>query len=349
MAQSATQNQHAAPALSDFARQGAVYDGLMNTLRQGSFVHAYLISGGAGLGKRTLASLMAQYLVCTGADKPCGRCAACVQAREGNHPDVIVVRPGEPINPRVDRGLKSIPVDEIRQVNELTGQHTFEGGRRVVIIQSAHQMTPQAQNALLKTLEEPMPGTVFLLVTDAPELLLTTIVSRCRALKLHPWPDETILSVLEARGVPEGRARETLPLCGGSIGRAVSMAADEGYWQRRQEVLRDFFALEGRSDILRVSGVWKDRRDAAGELLDDVEELIRALMLVRLGQRDAAAVSEYPEAWRRMAREGDVAAFVWLMDAVAQARRLRASQVTWQAVVEKLLLRLMEEKSKWST
>ena len=331
MAQSATQNQHAAPTLSDFARQGAVYDGLMNTLRQGSFVHAYLISGGAGLGKRTLAALMAQYLVCTGADKPCGRCAACVQAREGNHPDIILVRPGEPINPRVDRGLKSIPVDEIRQVNELAGRHTFEGGRRVVIIQSAHQMTPQAQNALLKTLEEPMPGTVFLLVTDAPELLLTTI-----------------LAALKARGVAEGRARETRTLCGGSIGRAVSMAADEAYWQRRQEVMRDFFGLESRSEILRVSGVWKERRDAAAELLDDVEELIRALLLIRLGQREASAVSEYPEAWQRIAREGGISAVAALMDAVSQARRLRASQVTWQAVVEKLLLRLMEEKSKWS-
>ena len=98
-----------------------------------------------------------------------------------------------------------------------------------------------------------------------------------------------------------------------------------------------------------MSNAWKDRKEAASELLDDVEDMLRLLLLVRLGQRDSSLLSSYPEAWQRMAREGDVAAFSALLDAVSQARRLRANQVTWQAVVERLLLRLMEEKSKWST
>lgn len=340
---------YAAPTLNDFARQGAVYDGLMRSLSSGHFVHAYLISGAAGTGKRTLAKEMARYLLCTGENKPCGACPACIQVRDGNHPDVILVQPGVPINPQVDRGLKSIPVDEIRMVNETVGQHTFVGGRRIVIIHRAEKMTPQAQNALLKTLEEPVDGTVFLLVSDAPELLLTTIVSRCRALKLHPWPDDVILRVLRERGVDESRAREALHVSGGSIGRAVEVAGDEGYWQRRQEVMRDFFAIESRGDILKVSTAWKDRKETATELLDDVEDMLRLLLLVRLGQRDPSLIDGYPSPWQRMAQEGSVAAFAALEDAIVQARRLRASQVTWQAVVEKLLLRLMEEKSKWST
>lgn len=349
MSQEVIPGTYTAPALTDFARQGAVYDGLIRTLESGSYVHAYLISGAAGTGKRTLASEIARYLLCTGERKPCGMCPACVQVRDGNHPDVILVQPGVPINPQVDKGLKSIPVDEIRMVNELVGQHTFVGGRRVVIIQRAEKMTTQAQNALLKTLEEPMEGTVFLLISDAPELLLPTIVSRCRALKLHPWPDDVILRVLKERGVEDSRAREALYVSGGSIGRAVEVAGDEGYWQRRREVMRDFFALENRSDILKVSSAWKDRKEAANELLDDIEDMLRLLLLVRLGQRDAALIAGYPQPWQRMASGGDNAAFSALFDAIAQARRLRMSQVTWQAVVEKLLLRLMEEKNKWST
>lgn len=349
MSQEMIPGTYTAPALKDFERQGAVYDGLMRTLESGNFVHAYLISGAAGTGKRTLANELARYLLCTGGKKPCGACPACVQVRAGNHPDVILVQPGVPINPQVDKGLKSIPVDEIRMVNELVGQHTFVGGRRVVIIQRAEKMTPQAQNALLKTLEEPMDGTVFLLISDAPELLLTTIVSRCRALKLHAWPDDVILKVLKERGVDDGRAREALHVSAGSIGRAIEVAGDEGYWQRRQEVMRDFFALESRGDILKVSTAWKDRKEAASELLEDVEDMLRLLLLVRLGQRDKALISAYPHPWQRMAQEGDIAAFSALQDAVVQARRLRMNQVTWQAVVEKLLLRLMEEKSKWST
>lgn len=337
----------AAPALSDFAPQGAVYDGLMKTLSEGSFVHAYLISGLAGMGKRTLARLIAQYLLCTGPEKGCGACPACVQVRDGNHPDLVLVQPGKPISPEVKPGLASIPVDEIRRVIEIAGTHTFAGGRRVIIIQQAEKMTPGAENCLLKTLEEPVEGTVFLLLSDAPELLLPTIVSRCRALKLHPWPDETVRGVLRARGVPPERCEEAIRVSGGSIGRALSVAADEAYWQRRERVMQDFFAVKERSQVLRISTAWKDRKDEAAELLDDVEDMIRTLLLVRLGQREESAAAGFPPGWQRMARQAPLEAFSGLTDAIWQARKMRLNQVTWQAVVEKLLLRLMEESNRW--
>lgn len=335
--------------LSAFAPQGAVYDGLMKTLQDGTFVHAYLISGMAGVGKRTLAQAMGQYLLCEGAEKPCGVCRGCVQLREGTHPDVVLVQPGVPLNPHIEKGKKTIPVEDIRTVNETVGRHTYEGGKRIIIIHRAEKMTPGAQNALLKTLEEPVEGTVFLLVTDAPELLLPTIVSRCRALKLHPWPEEVILPTLQQHGVDKLRSQEVLRLCGGSIGKALSIAADEAYWQRRDEVMQDFFALENRSSILSISNKWKDRRDQSDELLDDVEDMIHTLLLVRLGQCKKSAVSSYPPPWQRMAADAELAALMQLMDAVREARQLRGSQVTWQAVVERLLLRLMEEKNRWST
>lgn len=110
--------------------------------------------------------------------------------------------------------MKSIPVDEIRALIAITGRHTFEGGRRVVLIEQADKMNPPAQNALLKTLEEPVPGTIFLLMTESPSLLLPTIVSRCRELKLHPWDDRTVLSVLEKHGVTGQRAQEALHVSG---------------------------------------------------------------------------------------------------------------------------------------
>ncbi len=345
----ATSNTSYAPVLSDFSGQGALYDGLMRTLQEGTFVHAYLISGMEGMGKRSLARLMTQYLLCTGADKPCGQCPACVQVREGNHPDVLTVAPGKPLSPDVRAGLSGIPVDEIRYVISQVGQHTFIGGRRVVIIERADKMNPPAQNALLKTLEEPLPDTIFLLLSDAPELLLPTIVSRCRALKLHPWPDETVLRALEIHGVTGHDARRAVHVSGGSIGRALAVSADEAYWQRRADVMGDFFGINHRSDILKISASWKERKEESDSLLADVEDMIRTLMLVRFGRQDRALIEDYPAPWQRMAVEGEMQAFIGLMDAVSEARRLRSNQVTWQAVVEKLLLRLMEEKSKWST
>ena len=350
--QMAAQTGNAAPVLSDFEGQGAVYDGLMRTLHDGTFVHAYLITGLEGMGKRTLARLLAQYWLCQapeGEKRPCGVCRACQQVRDGTHADLVIIAPGKPINPDVRPDMKSIPVDEIRALIAITARHTFEGGRRVVLIEQADKMNPPAQNALLKTLEEPVPGTIFLLMTESPSLLLPTIVSRCRELKLHPWDDRTVLSVLEKHGVTGQRAQEALHVSGGSIGKALAVAGDEQYWQRRSEVMRDFFALERRSDILRISSTWKDRKDDAEELLDDVEDMLRTLLLCHLGQRSESAVTPYPAAWQRFSREGELSAMMRLLDAVAQARQMRANQVTWQAVVERLLLSLMEEKSKWST
>ena len=337
------------PVLSDFQGQGALYDGLIRTLDEGTFVHAYLISGAAGMGKRTLARLIAQHLLCTGETKPCGICPACVQVQEGNHPDVITITPGKPVSPDVKAGLAGIPVDEIRHVISLVGQHTFVGGRRVVIIERAEKMNPPAQNALLKTLEEPLAGTVFLLLSESPELLLPTIVSRCRALKLHPWPDEQVLAALSAHGVAAEMARQALAVSGGSIGRALAVAADEGYWQRRRDVMADFFGISSRVDVLKVSTAWKDRKEESDALLGDVEDMVRTLMLVRFGRQEEILLAEYPAPWQRLAREGELHAFMKLMDAVSEARRLRSNQVTWQAVVEQLLLSLMEEKNKWST
>ncbi len=237
----------------------------------------------------------------------------------------------------------------MRNVISLVGQHSYAGGSKVVIIEQAERMNRNAANAFLKTLEEPPTGTTFLLLTDAPEMLLDTIVSRCRAMKLHPWADDYILQVLQQHGVADLMAMKAVAVSGGSIGRALAVASDESFWQRRSDVMKDFFGLSSRGEILRVSTAWKDRKDESDALMDDMEDMLRTLMLVRLGRQDAALLADYPEPWQAMAASGELEAFINLLDAVRDARRLRSNQVTWQAVLEKLLLRMMEERSKWST
>ncbi len=329
----------AAPLLRDFASQGAVYDGLMKTLREGTFVHAYLISGLSGMGKKTLARRIAQYLMCRGEDKPCGHCAGCMQVMDDNHPDVMTVVP--------EKGKSTISVNVMRGVIKAVGEHTYEGGYRVIIIPQAEKMTGEAQNCLLKTLEEPVPGVVFLLIAEAPELLLPTIISRCRSLKLHPWDDQVLRRVLKEHGIEEHRCEEAIRVSGGSIGKALTLSVNEEYWLRRKSVMEDFFSLKERSDILRISTKWKDRKDDAAELLDDVEDMIRTLLMVRLKRLPEHAASDFPASWQRMAQEAPYDHFSALIDAVWQARKMLQSHVTWQAVVERLLFSLMEESVRW--
>lgn len=341
MAVAQNNNQSAAPGLRDFAAQGAVFDGLMHTLRSGNYVHAYLICGISGVGKRTLARLMAQYILCRGVkdEEPCGQCPDCIRFLDGTHPDVTYLRP--------EKERKNIVVDQIRELVAMAGEHTYAGGRRIICVEQAEKMNPQAQNALLKTLEEPQAENVFLLLCEDTALLLPTIVSRCRVVKLHPWSEKVIMSALERAGAPMEHREEAAMLSEGSIGMAMSMAADTEFWDRRAQVMADFFSLTARWQILQVSNRWKDRRDQAEELLRDVEEMLRSLWLSHTGLLDERGIAGFPPAWRQLAREGDDAAFSRLLDAVFEARRRRENQVTWQAVVEGLLTHMTEEIQPW--
>ena len=150
---------------------------LREEMQHGRAVHAYLFTGPAGTGKRTLAALCAQTLNCTAPEgqRPCGKCPSCLQYETGNHPDAIRIAPE-----------KSIGVDVVRDLISRMGVHTLESARRTVIIEQADKMTPQAQNALLKTLETPPSDAVLFLVTDQMSALLPTIISRCRAGEISP-------------------------------------------------------------------------------------------------------------------------------------------------------------------
>lgn len=186
------------------------------------------------------------------------------------------------------------------------------------------------------------------MTTDSPSLLLPTIISRCRQLRLHAYPDSMIGAKLETLGLDSSRRAIVLRSCSGSVGMALQMAADENFWKRHDQVMADFFALKDRSEIVHISNRYKDGKEQWELLLSDVEQLIRTLMLIRLGQLDQSAASGFPAEWQKMAKDAPLEDFSALMDAVREARKLRLSQVTWQAVVERLLFKLMEEKTKWS-
>lgn len=327
---------------SDFAEQPAAA-----RLLSGSVPHAMLITGMPGTGKRSLAWLIARTLLCTGEHKPCGVCPACIQTEAGSNPDVIILRPGEHLSAKAREGAKGISVDDIREAVRLAGEHAYGAENRVFIIEQAEAMNDSAQNALLKTLEEPQPGVVFLLLTDMPGMLLSTIRSRCREVPLHLWSDRKVLDVLKAAGVGDREALAAVQAAGGSIARALAIASDTAWWDRRKRLMDDFFDLEKRSDIPVVSAEWRDLKGDADALFDDLSGMVHTLLLARYGRADKTQLADYPEAWQRMAASGDAAGFVRLLDAISHAAMLRQSQVTWQAILEQLLLRFMEEKSKW--
>ncbi len=197
----------------------------------GNISHAYILNGERGSGKKMLANLFAQTLLCEqGGKDPCNQCHSCLQAQSGNHPDIIHVTHEKP---------GSISVEEIRtQVVSTVEIRPYESAYKVYIIPQADQMTVQAQNALLKTLEEPPAYVVLLLLTENADQLLPTVTSRCVMLKLRNIKDTLIQKYLtESLQVPEDRADLCTAFAQGNLGRAMMLAQSDSFDEIRKEAV----------------------------------------------------------------------------------------------------------------
>jgi DNA polymerase-3 subunit delta' len=194
---------------------------LARSIREQSLPPSLIFAGPDGVGKRLVALAAAQALNCLantrsdGDQAACGVCSACTRIARGVHPDVMLIEPG-------DNG--SIKIDQVREIVERVAYRPFEGRRRVVIINEADTLVPQAQNALLKTLEEPPSGSVFMLLTSKPDSLLATVRSRCPRLRFRPLDTDDVAAALVKHGKSEPEARAAAATSGGSVGAALEAA-----------------------------------------------------------------------------------------------------------------------------
>ncbi len=205
---------------------------LQNAIRLNKVSHAYIIGGEEGSGKKMLADLFAMTLQCReGGTEPCMNCVSCKKALSGNHPDIIRVTHEKP---------NSIGIDDIRMqlVNDVSIR-PYESPRKIYIVDEAEKMTTQAQNALLKTIEEPPAYAVILFLSNNPGLFLQTITSRCVTLKLKPVSDQAVRDYLvKELQVPDYQADVQASFARGIIGRAIKMAESQEFNELTQNALR---------------------------------------------------------------------------------------------------------------
>ena len=195
---------------------------LRHALSQGKLPHALLFAGPEGIGKRAFANRLAQSLLCERKPEteldPCGVCPGCVQVEGGTHPDVLRVEKPE------DR--QELPIRVIRDLCLDLGLKPMAGLRRLAIVDDADDLSEEAANAFLKTLEEPPPHSVLILLGTSAEAQLDTIVSRCRVVRFDPLPEAELAAVLLERGVTAdpSEANRLARLGEGTVTRALGLA-----------------------------------------------------------------------------------------------------------------------------
>ena len=242
---------------------------------------------------------------------------------------------------------KQIGVDRIREVIQKTSQHAFGEGYRVVLIEPVEKMTLQAQNCLLKSLEEPVANVVFLLMTHELTATLGTIASRCLRVKLTPWPDELLNRTLQKLGYAQDRITATLPRCGGNIGMALELLDENKLDGEVQTFVHDALSIANDASAVSLSTRMKESREAADACLVALEQAIYQCLLVRTGQLDPSALSTFPALWQSAAQRASISDLNALLSAVFETRRRKAGQVNWQSNIDHLMMRLLEEHTKW--
>ena len=246
--------------------------------------HALLFCGPDGVGKFLAAQHLAQVLVCQDPEKidqACGTCPSCYKFHHTNHPDVVVVSPNE---------KDKITVDDIREANQGLHIQALEAEFKILIIRDADRMNPQAQNALLKTLEEPPGNSKLILTSSRPRAFLLTILSRCQRLDFLPVPTEAIQGMLlERLDLDDGTAHLIAALSQGSPARALNTDPDETV-AHRDLVAEIDLKLSPSTKRAAAEAI-----EQATELSAEKEELKRRLQLLSVWLRDQILIASQSE------------------------------------------------------
>lgn len=337
-----------------------------------------LLTGPSGIGKRESATYLARWILCERAgfsrpvaeesgpdlfggapgappaaaeatDGPCDECPACKRALAGSWTDFVEVRAE---NDAADEEAASGPlkIEQFRSLKASAGFSAREGSYRVHLISDADRMTVQAANSILKLLEEPPQGWIFLLTASDATLLLPTIVSRAQALRLRPLPDDAVSEILRCQGAREDRIPAAVFLANGSFRRAEAFASDDT-WERRQAV---FEFIKEPATQLNALVDWAGASPGALRLLVDLLEALVADLVRWSLTEPAVAPAAYPwqqrdaraallaQADQRLKASGSPAAAraFWLARAerLAETRALALTPVNRKLLVQELLI-----------
>ncbi len=234
---------------------------LEQTVKNDKVLHSYLFSGKDGIGKYLIAKEFAKSILCQNdSEIPCNQCKSCLEFESCNHPDYYLIEPDG----------NSIKIDQIRYSNAKILEKPVNSNKKVYIIRDSHKMTKEAQNSLLKTLEEPPEYAVIILITSQEERLLTTIKSRCTKISFEPLKDDEIVEYFKKQGeiLPE----TILKLAEGSISKALKLIPKQEVYDKMRMFISNIETIE-KLEILKQEFIYQEKDDIQN-ILDDMNSLL---------------------------------------------------------------------------
>ncbi|WHE07263.1 DNA polymerase III subunit delta' [Thermoanaerobacterium thermosaccharolyticum] len=237
--------------------------------------NAYLFIGESGFGKEFMAKYFAMMINCKSGSKPCLSCPSCIQMISGNHPDIFFIEPD---------GI-SIKVETLRNV-VINNAYVkpYNSYKKIFIIKEAEKMTEQAQNSILKTLEEPPEYGLFILTSSKMEGLLPTIVSRCEIIRFTRESDEVIEEYLiNEKKIDRSMAKKIASIANGNYGKA-NLLIDEGYSKVRSELGDILYSVINQDKALRLESFkfFDENREMIDDIIDIMFSYLRDLMILKL-------------------------------------------------------------------
>lgn len=308
-------------------------------LRTGKFSHAYILNGETGSGKHMLADAFAKALLCENKNDTdsCDICKSCLQAESGNHPDIRYIT----------HDKTSISVNDIReQLNNDVQIKPYSSEHKVYIIPDSNKMTEEAQNALLKTLEEPPSYAVIILLTNNISALLPTIQSRCVTLDTKPIKKEEIAAYLVKHlSMEKEQADIAAGFCQGNMGKAIRFANSEDFQEMKEDTLRLLKNIDNMelSEIMEIIHLFAQKKGMIHDYLDLMLLWYRDVLMLKV-TKDANLLL-YQDQYHAISKQASTRTYENLeniLQAIDKAKVRLEANVNFEIAIELMVLTMKD-------